>query len=278
MLRPRLYNRLQKAKFAPVGGVKKFKTIILNQTIDFKFLNELTSKNTENDIQILDVLKQQWIPSRTDMPYDKTLTFEAYEQCRLKAIIIELRNFNERRLIKYSDDRVEERTPSRMLMRYFWDSNDMLGVNNGVGIRTNFNKLNKKKTIYKQGIKPAFTYKYVPKYHLNEGWCEFQNGAGYGSYDSLFSVYKSDFKSLINTICSKPVNRFKVNEGDSSATVDQPQFLPKFYFAHELEYSDDQFDPKAEAHIQDVAVHMNFEVNIKTVWEFKNPRIDPISN
>lgn len=152
----------------------------------------------------------------------------------------------------------------------------MLGNKPNADVRSNFNKLNKKKTVYKQGIKPSFTYKYIPKYHLNEGWCDFQNTDGYGSYDSLFAVYKEDFKSLINTICSKPVTRFKVNDGDTSATVDEPQFLPKFYFTHELEYSQDQFDSKAEAYINDVAVHMNFEANIKTVWEFKNPRIDPI--
>lgn len=276
MLRPRLYNRLQKTKYAPIGGVKKFKTVVLNHTVDAAFLDDLTAKKTENNIQFVDVLKLQWIPDRSDIPYDKTLAFESYEQCRLKGIIIELRNFNERRLVKYSDDRVEEKTPNKLLFRYLWDSNDMLGAKVPNNYSKNFNKLNKKKQIYKQSIKPSFTYKYIPKYHLNEGWCEFQNKDGYGSYDSLYAVYKEDFKALVNTICSKPVNRFKVNDGDTSALIDQPQFLPKFYFSHELEYSADQFDSKSQAFIQDVAVHLNFEINIKTIWEFKNPRIDPI--
>ena len=32
----------------------------------------------------------------------------------------------------------------------------------------------------------------------------------------------------------------------------------------------------SEAFVQDVAVHLSYECNIKTVWEFKNPRIDPL--
>lgn len=105
---------------------------------------------------------------------------------------------------------------------------------------------------------------------------DIQNGCLCCAHDSTIVFRKPSSPQLINQICSKPVNRFKVNDGTNSAIVDQPQFLPRFYFTHELEYSDDQFDSKAEAHIQDVAVHMNFEINIKTVWEFKNPRIDPI--
>ena len=276
MLRPRFRSRLRKAKFAPVGGVQRFKTQVLNHTLDLKFVDKLSNKNFENDIHFIDVLKKQWIPERSDMPYDKTLTFETHEQCRLKAVIIELRNFNERRLIRYSDDRVEERSADRMLFRYYWDSNDMLGQSQSSDIRPNFNKLNKRKYVPKQSIKPSFTYKYIPKYGLNEGWCEFQNASGYGTYNALLDVHKTDFKSLINIICSKPVNRFVVNDGDTSATVDQPQFLPRFFYSHETEYDSDQFDKKEEAYLQDVNVHMNFELNIKSIWEFKNPRIDPL--
>lgn len=275
VLRPGLKRRLQRAKFGSIGGVKKFKTIVLNKTLDNKYLDEISAKSTENKIHAVNVLKAQWIPNRNDIAYDKVTTFEAYEQCRLKVVVIELRNFNERRLIKYSDDRVEERTPTRMLMRYFWDSTQLLGGQDA-SVRTNFNKLNKKKYVYKQGIKPSFTYKYTPKYHLNEGWAEFQNSTGYGTYTALFDVYNSAFKAFAHDMMSKPVTRFRVTGGDTSATVDQPQFLPTFYFAHELEYDTDQFDTTSDPHIQDVHVHMNFEINIKTVWEFKNPRIDPL--
>lgn len=80
------------------------------------------------------------------------------------------------------------------------------------------------------------------KYHLNDGWCEFQNVDGYGTSDTLFNVFESDFKSLIDNICSKQVTRFRANDGDTSAIIDEPQFLPTFYFTHALKYDVDQFD------------------------------------
>lgn len=143
----------------------------------------------------MDPLNGQWLPSRSDIPYDKIGTFQNYEQVRLKAFVIELCNFNERSLVKYLDDRVDERVPNKMLLRYLWGSNDMLGTtNNTTGIRDpNSNKLNKKKIIRKQDNVPSSKYIYKPKYHLNEGWCEFQNVDGYGTCDSLFDVFESDF-------------------------------------------------------------------------------------
>jgi len=85
-------------------------------------------------------------------------------------------------------------------------------------------------------------------------------------------------KELIRRICSTPVTRFKVTAGSTAAIVDQPQFLPVLYLAHELEYDADNFDKKAPCYINDITVHTNFEVNFKTVWEFKNPRIDPVES
>lgn len=276
MLRPRLKYRLKKAKYAPVGGTKKFKTVILNLTKEFNFLDDLNDKKTDNTIHYVDPLNDQWIPYKKDCSFDKSLTWEGYEQCRLKHVIIELRNFNERRLIKYSDDRVEEKAPTKMNLRYFWDSIDMLGDNVSGDIKNNFNKLNKKRIVYKSSLKPSFTYTYTPKYHLNEGWCEFQNKAGFGAYESLADVYAFGFEDLMKNLISEPVTRFVVNNGDTSAVVSKPQFFPRFWFSHELEYSPNQFDKQAEAYIQDIAVHMNCEINIKSVWEFKNPRVDQV--
>lgn len=95
------------------------------------------------------------------------------------------------------DDRVDERVTYKMLLRHLWDSKDMLGTaNNTSGIRDpNWNKLNKKKITRKQGNIFSFKYEYIYKteYHLNEGWCEFQNVDGYGTYDTLFNVFGSDF-------------------------------------------------------------------------------------
>lgn len=68
----------------------------------------------------------------------------------------------------------------------------------------------------------------------------------------------------------------KANDGNNVPQFEQPQYLPVFYFAHELEYDGDQFDQKSDPYINYVAVDMNYELNIKTVWEFKNPRIDSI--
>lgn len=82
---------------------------------------------------------------------------------------------------------------------------------------------------------------YTGSKSLNEGWCEFQNVDGYGTYDTLFNVFGSDFKALIDNVCSKPVTRFRANDGDTSAVIDEPQFRPTFYFTHELEYDVDQF-------------------------------------
>lgn len=158
--------------------------------IDTKYLDRLDAKDPENKIHANAVLADQWLPAKNDVPYDKIVAFETYKECRLKAVYIELRNFNEHRLVKYSDDIVDERAPSRMLMRYFWDSNEMLNPDPAKPIPDseilrNFTKLNKKKIVMKQCIKPSFTYKYIPKYHLNEGWQGFQNLEGYGTYDTL---------------------------------------------------------------------------------------------
>jgi len=278
MLRSKYRRILRRAKYAPLNGTKKFKTIVLNFQTNYGEIESLSGAKPETYIKIFKPFGMaSWLPEKTNIAYDANTTFECYEQCRLKCVYIEFRNFNVRLLKKYSDDSVDDETFEKMVIQYIWDSNDMLGGNNlATRLGSNWNKLNKKKVIYRNTIKPNFTYKYVPKYPNNEGWCEFQNSDGYGTYDALYDLYNDSFPLFIRKVCSKPVIRFKVPEGSSAGIVDQPQFMPVFYFNHETEYAPDQYDTNRAVFIKNIGVHTNFEVSIKSVWEFKNPRIDPI--
>lgn len=271
----RLSRKLRRTKYGSFAGVQKKKMVILNQTLDYKFLDHLSSDKIENAIHWIDVLKKQWLPDRQDIPDAKVNCWASYEQIRLKCVYIEMRNFNERRLIKYSDDRVEERTPGRMLMRYTWDNSELLGNATDGKMDGNFNKLGKKKIIYKQRMKPSYRYRYYPKYNKNEGWCEFQDQYGGHNYSHLFNTYKENFADFMNKISADNVTRFVPNVA-GSFNITHPKFLPRFYFCHELEYSDDQFDKEWPTHIKSVDVHMNFEINIKSVWEFRSPKMNKL--
>jgi len=76
-------------------------------------------------------------------------------------------------------------------------------------------------------------------------------------------------------MCSNPVTRFTISR-EQPVKIDQPQFLPVLYFINETEYATDQFDESQAVYIRTVRCHTNFECSIRSIWEFKNPRIDPV--
>jgi len=240
----------------------------------------LDSKTNDLSVQALSPFatdKYDWLPAEDDIPYAQSCTFENYKLCRLKEVHVTLSNFTMRRLIKYSDDSVTEKIPSKMNMRYYWDSNQQFtGSPDDAWAWANFNKLKKIKTVYQQSKTPSFRYKYKPLYGNGGGWSSFINESGYGYYGGLANVYSRAFAAYINGTALLDYRSYMVKGDNNSTTINEERVYPTLYFTYEQEYNENDFDDKQPVHLTDVLCHLNFEVSYKSVWEFRNPRIDKL--